>query len=89
VARKGITVSGPARTSYWTAADGLSTSDRAGLDDLADKWASVYDIGHAAGEFFAFRLIGGPLLAAGTLAGLDSLIRADWARRRHAAGFAR
>jgi len=72
----------PVRASFWTTPDGLSVADKIALDDMADKWASVYDLGHTDGEFYAFRLIGGPLLAARTLAGLDSAIRADWSRRR-------
>jgi hypothetical protein len=79
----------PARASYWTTPDGLSISEQIALDELADKWASVYDLGYADGEYFAFRLIGGPLLPADTLGGLDSAIRADFSRARQAAGRAR
>jgi hypothetical protein len=67
--------------SAWTP-DGLSAIDQLALDELGDRWASVYDVGHADGEFYAFRLIGGPLLVARTLAGLDSVIRADYARKQ-------
>jgi hypothetical protein len=77
----------PVRASYWTTPDGLSASDQIALDDLGDRWATVYDVGHTEGEYWAFRLIGGPLLAAGTLGALDSAIRADYARRL--AGYAR
>ena len=79
----------PVHASFWTTPDGLSASDKIALDDLADRWSSCYDLGHADDEFWAFRLIGGPLLAAGTLAGLDSMIRADYARERRIAGYAR
>jgi len=79
----------PVRASALTTPDGLSVIDKIALDELADKWAAAYDLGHADAEFWAFRLIGGPLLAARTLAGLDSAIRADYARERRIAGYAR
>lgn len=68
----------------WTA-DGLTAIDQIALDELADRWAGHYDTGYADGEYWAFRLVGGPLLAARTLAGLDSAIRADYARSRQPA----
>ena len=77
------------RASSWTTPDGLSPTDKIALDELGDKWSSCYDIGHADDEFYAFRLIGGPLLVARTLAGLDSALRADYARERRLAGYAR
>jgi hypothetical protein len=90
VARKGASVNGPpVRASYWTTPGGLSASDQIALDGLAGKWASAYDVGYGAGEYWAFRLIGGPLLAAGTLGGLDSAIRADYVRGQQAAGYPR
>lgn len=76
--------------SAWMTADGLTVTSRKALNDLADDWASFYDLGYAAGEYHAFRLIGGPLITARTLAGLDSAIRADWNRwQRHATGHPR
>ena len=50
------------------------------LRDVADIWHGHYDTGEADGEYHAFRLIGGPLITAGTPAGLESAIRADYAR---------
>ena len=50
------------------------------LDELRQTWDGIYDVGHADGTYFAFRLTGGPLLPADTIAGLDSTIRADWNR---------
>jgi hypothetical protein len=78
----------PGRASAWTTTDGLSAIDKIALDDLGDKWCACYDVGFTDAEFYAFRLIGGPLLAARTLAGLDSMIRADYARERRVAGYA-
>lgn len=79
----------PVRASAWTTPDGLGINDKIALDDLGDKWCACYDVGYSDDEFYAFRLIGGPLLAARTLAGLDSAIRADYARERRVAGYAR
>ena len=70
----------PARATAWMTPDGLSAADQMALDELAENWAGYYDLGHADGEFHAFRLIGGPLITAGTLAGLESAVRADYAR---------
>jgi hypothetical protein len=50
------------------------------LADLAETWGAYYDTGYAGGAFHAFRLTGGPVITASTLDGLDSAIRADWAR---------
>jgi len=58
-------------------ADRLSSSDRAALDDLADRLAGTYDVGFGEGAYWAFRLIGGPLLEAGTLRALEAAIGAD------------
>jgi hypothetical protein len=81
VAAQGLGVNGaPGRASAWATAGGLSIADQITLDDLADKWAFFYDVGYADGEFHALRLLGGPLLTARTLGGLDSAIRADWMR---------
>jgi hypothetical protein len=91
VAAGGVGVNGPpVRASRWTAPDGLSISDRIALDDLADRLSGFYDVGYTEGGYWAFRLIGGPLLAADTLGGIDSAVRADWSRwKQHAAGRAR
>jgi hypothetical protein len=51
------------------------------LDDLAQRWGTLYDVGFAGGAFHAFLLAGGPVITADTLAGLDSAIRADFSRR--------
>jgi hypothetical protein len=69
--------------------DGLSFNDRIALDDLADRLSGFYDVGYTEGSYWAFRLIGGPLISAGTLGGLDSAIRADYVRERRLAGYAR
>jgi hypothetical protein len=67
--------------TFWPAPGGLPASDQIALDALAGTWASAYDVFHADGTFFAYRLFTGPLLDAGTLGGLESSIRADFARR--------
>lgn len=76
----------PVRASAWMAADGLDPGDKIALDDLGDRLSGFYDVGYAEGDYWAFRLIGGPLLTAATLGGLDSSIRADWSRWQYAAG---
>jgi hypothetical protein len=63
--------------TFWPAPGGLPASDQIALDALAGTWASAYDVFHADGTFFAYRLHQGPLLDAGTLGGLESAIRAD------------
>ena len=63
---------------------GLPAGDQIALDALAGEWASAYDVFHADGTYFAYRLFSGPLLDAGTLGGLESSIRADFARQRAA-----
>jgi len=78
-------VTGP-RATAWMAADGLTISDQIALDALAEDLAGLYDVGFSNGEFHAFRLIGGPLITADTLAGIDSAIRADWDRWQRASG---
>jgi hypothetical protein len=67
--------------TFWPAPGGLHASDQIALDALAGTWADAYDVFHADGTFFAYRLFTGPLLDAGTLGGLESSIRADFARR--------
>ena len=64
-------------TGGWAAADVL---DEFALAAVAGKWAGLYDVGFADGAFRAARLAAGPLLTADTIAGLDSAIRADYAR---------
>jgi hypothetical protein len=71
------------------AAGSLSARDRQALDELGDSISDLYDTGYADCSFWAYRLAGGPLLAADTLAGLDSAIREDRHRSRLAAGYAR
>ena len=80
----------PGRASDWMSPDGLSPTDKIALDELADGLSWFYDIGYTHGEYHALRLLGGPLMTADTLGGLDSAIRADWSRwRKQAAGYAR
>ncbi len=62
------------------AADGRDIRDEIAMDALRRDWFEHYDIGYAANWYLARRLNGGPLLTAGTPAGLESAIRADWAR---------
>ena len=76
----------PARVTAWTTPDGLSIADQIALERVARHWKTVYDIGHANGQFHAFRLIGGPLITADTLAGIDSAVRADYWRLTQASG---
>jgi hypothetical protein len=58
------------------------TAGEIALQDLRETWEPVYDIGYADGTLCAYRWPDGPLLAAATVDGLDSAIRADWARSR-------
>ena len=81
-------MTGPARATAWMTPDGLSIADQIALERIADAWSDIYDIGFADGEFHALRLIGGPLITADTLAGIDSAVRADYWRLTRAAGSA-
>lgn len=67
----------------WTALAGLDPLDALALDELRDAYGTHYDIGYAESVYCAFWLFDGPmdLLTADTPEGLDSAIRADWARR--------
>ena len=58
----------------------LDPLDALTLDELQSAWKGIYDAGYADGTYYAFRLAGGPPLPADSVAGLDSVIRADWAR---------
>ena len=59
----------------WPAADAMT------LDKIRDVWEGIYDVGYADGTYRAARsLIAGPLLTARSPEGLESAIRADWAR---------
>ena len=69
LASGGIEVSGA-----WPSADEMT------LETVRNTWGGWYDTGMAAGEFWALRLIGGPLLTATTPEGLESAIRADFSR---------
>ena len=62
-------------TPAWPAADA------AALDNIKDVWEGIYDAGYADGAYRAVRTLGGgPLLTASTIEGIESAIRADWAR---------
>ena len=65
----------------WHPEDARDAVDEFVMDGLKEKWAGLYDLGSADGEYHAFRLIGGHPLTASTLAGLDSAIRADFHRQ--------
>jgi hypothetical protein len=56
------------------------TEDQLLIEQIQADWAGIYDVGYAAGEFWAFRLIGGQPLTADTPAGIESAIRADFVR---------
>jgi hypothetical protein len=58
------------------------TADEIALQELRETWEPIYDTGIADGKFCAFRWPDGPLITADTLDGLESAIRADWARSR-------
>jgi len=79
-------MTGPARATAWMTPDGLSIADQIDLERIARHWETVYDIGYVDGQYRAFRLIGGPLITADTLAGIDSAVRADYWRLTQAAG---
>lgn len=79
--------SGQFPVTAWPAAGSRSTLDQITLQQLAVKWAGWYRLGYLAdadgypdGVYFACRDTGGNPLAAGTLEGLDSAIRADYSR---------
>jgi hypothetical protein len=56
------------------------TPDELQMEQLAEQWRGTYDVGRVDGVCLAFRWPDGPLLSAATPGGLDSAIRADWAR---------
>jgi hypothetical protein len=62
----------------WPTAD--ETADETALEQLSEQWRGTYDVGRAAGAYHAYRWPDGPLITAATLPGLDSAIRAHWAR---------
>lgn len=63
------------------AADDRSVTDALLMDRIRATWQDHYDIGEVRGSFLACRLTGGPLITADTPAGLESAIRADYARK--------
>ena len=62
------------------AADDRNVTDELLMDDIRQTWTGLYDVGYAGGSFLARRISGGDLIAAGTPAGLESAIRADFVR---------
>ena len=59
----------------WPAADAVA------LENVREIWLGIYDVGYADGAYRAARtLAAGPLLTTDSVEGLDSAIRADWAR---------
>ena len=64
------------------AATAWPTADEIAMEELRETWEPIYDLGFADGAWCAFRWPDGPLLTAATIEGLDSAIRADWARGR-------
>ena len=50
------------------------------LDDLQARWGAVYLLSYDHGMFCADRTDGTNQLIAGTIAALESALRADWAR---------
>ena len=69
------------RGGTWPLSGGLDAHDAMALDRLRDAWGGVYDVGYASGTCWAAWLLGGDPLSASTPEGLESAIRADWARR--------
>ena len=66
--------------SAWPEADDITPLDALTLESVKEAWGDDYDIGLANGLCLAYRLTGGDLLAADTPEGLESAIRADYAR---------
>ena len=64
----------------WPAADGINVRDALTLQDIIDLWRAYYHIEYAGGMYRATRPDGYVLPEADTPAGLESAIRADWAR---------
>lgn len=58
------------------------TADEIAIEELRPVWEPLYDLGIADGMLCAWRWPDGPLLTAATAEGLDSAIRADFARSR-------
>ncbi len=56
------------------------TADEITLQSISAAWGTVYDCGYAHGVYWARRHDAEHLLSAGTPAGLESAIRADYAR---------
>jgi hypothetical protein len=62
------------------AADDRDVTDELVMDEIRRTWQGIYDVGYADGSFLARRIDGGDLIGAETPAGLESAIRADYAR---------
>ena len=61
-------------------AGGRDLRDEMALDKIRAAWGGLYDVGWADGAYHAVRVIGGPLLTAETVDGLDSVSRANFTR---------
>jgi hypothetical protein len=68
-------------TPWQQPAGGRDIHDEIAMEHLRAQWAEVYDFGFGTGDYRARCQTGGALLIASTPAGLDSAVRADWARR--------
>ena len=56
------------------------TADDMALETVAARWNVCYRLGYDGSAYYADRADGAPRLIADSLAGLESLIRADWSR---------
>jgi hypothetical protein len=63
------------------AVDDRDIHDELLLEQIKQAYGAYYDIGRIGGEWYSFRLTGGPLLTAGTLGDLAAAIWADWTGR--------
>ena len=56
------------------------TADDMALEALAARWNVYYRIGFDGLSYYADRADDAPRLTAGTIAGLESAVKANWAR---------
>lgn len=64
----------------WPAEDGIDVRDALTMQDIARTWGAYYFLEYSDGMYRATRPDGVDLPPADTPEGLDSAIRADWAR---------
>ena len=65
----------------WQTASGRDIRDEIAIGHLAVEWGEIYRVTSGEDDYRARCWTGGATLVASTPAGLESAIRADWARR--------